>query len=108
MKPVTAKVLFVGLNNSAEFVAVVPEDEALPPVTKTKPPAIEAAAAPNRTAVMLPVDVQVPFAGLKSSAHEVVDPPATSTLPVLRSIAMWPKCAQFIPLVRLNAPVDGE
>ncbi len=65
---------------------------------------------------MLPVGVQVPVAGLYSSAlakigHEpstqVPLPPATSTWPLGSSVAVWPKRAVVMLPVAVHVPAAG-
>src|SRR5438067_5697980 len=60
---------------------------------------------------MLPVGVKVPVVGLYNSAlaRSPVEsaPPATSTVPLLSSVAVWPSRALFMLPVGVKVPVVG-
>src|SRR5438128_1026644 len=62
--------------------------------------------------VMLPVAVQVPVAGLYSSALlnavPYAAPPADSTFPLASSVAVWPNRATFMLPVLSNPPEPAE
>src|SRR5260221_13081699 len=82
-----------------------------PPATSTCPFESRVAVCWSRAACRLPVVVQVPVAGLYSSALVrkllLLSPAATSTCPVASSAAAGPGLAVGVLLVSPHAPVGG-
>jgi hypothetical protein len=79
-----------------------------------KPPALMSSKVHIRGSCMLPVRVQVPVAGSKTSAEAseakglTPKPPATSTRPSRSRTAARASRATFMSPVRVHAPVEGS
>ena len=97
MLPVDVHVPVAGSYSSAVSATSTLMPSMPAPATRTLPLGRSVAVWDARCRLMLPVVVQVPVAGSKSSADEMawpvllllLRPPVTSTLPSGRSVAVW-------------------
>src|SRR6516164_2855605 len=115
MLPVGFHVPVAGLYSSALENAVQPKlMQPSPPATSTWPLFSSVAVKSSRAVVMLPVGLNVPVAGLYSSALLVAalptPPPATSTWPFCSTVAVKVRAARAVVMlpVGLNLPVAGS
>src|SRR3954451_17829806 len=75
-----------------------------PPTMRTLPLGSSVAAEEARGEAMEPVVLQVPDAGLYTSALSRPDPPAMRTLPLLSSVAVCPPRPEFMAPVEAHEP----